>query len=287
MNDNLSVSLDQELNAAAAAGAEASGAAPEVSALFRRAAAESCVLLKNDGTLPLGSAPVSIFGTGQALWMDMGYGSGGDVVKFYSLSLHDALKDSGIVYNTALAEKYGAWCDEHRPEPAPWAMWPQRYEQMPLDEDTFAQAAAFGETAVVVIGRTCGESLDVKPEKGGYYLADDEIALLDAVTARFARVVAVLNIGNIIDLSWTEKYPLSAVLAVWNGGMESGTAVTDVLTGRVNPCGKLADTVAREYSDYPSSANFGDEKIVNYCEDIFVHMGKERFFLYRSSFSSK
>ena len=108
MNDNIIVSLDQELNAAASSPAAASGAAPEISALFRRAAAESCVLLKNDGTLPLGSRPVSVFGTSQVLWMDMGYGSGGDVVKHYSLSLYDALPDSGINYNTALAEKYAA-----------------------------------------------------------------------------------------------------------------------------------------------------------------------------------
>ena len=270
MTDNITVSLDQELNAAISAPAAAGGVAPEISTLFRRAAAESCVLLKNDGTLPLGSRPVSVFGTGQVLWMDMGYGSGGDVVKHYTLSLYDALKDSGLVYNTALAEKYAAWCAEHRPEPAPWAMWPQRYEQMPLDEDTLAEAAAFGETAIVVIGRTCGESLDVKLEKGAYYLADDEVELLDAVTARFAKVVVLLNIGNIIDLAWTEKYPLAAILSVWNGGMESGTGAADILTGRVNPCGKLADTVAREYAAYPSAADFGDEKVVNYREDIFV-----------------
>ena len=270
MNDNIIVSLDQELNASASSPAAASGAAPEISALFRRAAAESCVLLKNDGTLPLGSRPVSVFGTSQVLWMDMGYGSGGDVVKHYSLSLYDALPDSGINYNTALAEKYAAWCEEHRPEPAPWAMWPQRYEQMPLDAETLAQAAAFGDTAVVVIGRTCGESLDVKLEKGAYYLSDDEVELLDSVTAKFSKVVVLLNIGNIIDLAWTEKYPLAAIVAVWNGGMESGTGAADILTGRVNPCGKLADTVAREYADYPSAVDFGDEKVVNYREDIFV-----------------
>ncbi|MBO7738823.1 MAG: glycoside hydrolase family 3 protein, partial [Oscillospiraceae bacterium] len=135
---------------------------------------------------------------------------------------------------------------------------------------TLAQAAAFGETAVVVIGRTCGESLDVKLEKGAYYLADDEVALLDAVTARFAKVIVLLNIGNIIDLAWTEKYPLAAIVSVWNGGMESGTGAADILTGRVNPCGKLADTVAREYADYPSAVDFGDEKVVSYREDIFV-----------------
>ena len=271
MNDiNTTVSLEQELNSAASAKSDAHNVSAEISALFRRAAAESCVLLNNDGVLPLGSAPVSIFGTDQVLWMDMGYGSGGDVVKHYTVSLYDALKDSGIVYNTALAEKYAAWCAERDSGPAPWGMWPQRHEQMPIDEETLAEAAAFGETAIVVIGRACGESLDVALEKGAYYLADEETALLDTVTARFKKVVVLLNIGNIIDLSWTEKYPLSAVLAVWNGGMESGNGVTDVLTGRVNPCGKLADTVARAYADFPSADNFGDEKVVHYCEDIFV-----------------
>lgn len=268
--DNSSVSLSQELNSSAHPQTYAHTVAPGVSALFRRAAAESCVLLKNDGVLPLGSTPVSVFGTGQVLWMDMGYGSGGDVVKHYTVSLYGALKDSGIVYNTTLAEKYAAWCAELNAGPAPWGQWPQFHEQMPLDEATLNEAVSFGETAVVVIGRTCGESLDVALEKGGYYLTDGETALLDAVTARFKKVVVLLNIGNIIDLSWTEKYPLAAIVAVWNGGMESGGAVTDVLTGRVNPCGKLADTVAREYSAYPSAENFGDGSVVSYCEDIFV-----------------
>lgn len=269
MNDS-TVSLSQDLNNSAPAQTAPHKVPAEVSALFRRAAAESCVLLKNDGTLPLGTAPVSVFGVGQVLWMDMGYGSGGDVVKHYTVNLFDALKDSGIVYNADLSDKYAAWCAERASGPAPWGMWPLHHEEMPLDAQDLDAAAAFGETALVVIGRTCGESLDLRLEKGSYYLADDETALLDAVTARFKKVVVLLNIGNVIDLSWTEKYPLSAILAVWNGGMESGGGVTDVLTGRVNPCGKLADTVARAYSDYPSSDNFGDGSVVNYCEDIFV-----------------
>ena len=262
--------LSQELNTAQAAQTRTGGVSPEVSALMRRAAAESCVLLKNDGVLPLGSEGVSVFGSGQYFWMDMGYGSGGDVVKHYSVSLYDALPDSGIVYNRPLAEAYGSWCAEHAPEPAPWGMWPQYYPQMPLEEESLSAAAAFGDTAVAVIGRACGESLDVKLEPGGYYLTGEERDMLKALTGRFKNVVLLLNIGNLMDLSWTEEYPFAAILAVWNGGMESGNAVCDVLTGRVNPSGRLADTAARAYADYPSAGNFGDGEVVNYCEDIFV-----------------
>ena len=125
------------------------------------------------------------------------------MVKHYTVNLYDALKNSGINYNTALAEKYAAWCARRDNGPAPWGMWPQCHEQMPIDEETLAEAAAFGDTAVVVIGRTCGESLDVALDKGSYYLTDDETALLDAVTTRSKKVIVLLNIGNIVDLSWT------------------------------------------------------------------------------------
>ncbi|MBP5167020.1 MAG: glycoside hydrolase family 3 protein [Oscillospiraceae bacterium] len=274
MNNNAQASsapsLAQDLNSskAPAAGKTVS---PETSALFRRAAAESCVLLKNDGVLPLTDSRVSVFGVCQIKWMDMGYGSGGDVVRPYTVSLADALGSrSDIRYDKKLMAKYREWCGPWEPGPMPWGQWPQHHPEMPLDGDTVASAAAESDAAIVVIGRACGESIEIALEKGSYYLTDEETAMLDAVTAAFSKVIVLLNIGNIIDLSWTARYPLSAVLAVWNGGMESGNAVADVLCGAVTPCGKLADSVALAYEDYPSSGSYGGAEFSEYREDIFV-----------------
>jgi beta-glucosidase len=126
--------------------------------------------------------------------------------------------------------------------------------------------------AIVVVGRTAGEDLDLPLEPGGYYLSNDERTLLDAVTSAFARTVVVLNVGNAIDLSWLDAYGerVSAVLLAWQGGMEAGNAAADVLYGDVNPSGRLACTIARRYEDYPSSGSFGNRAFNNYEEDIFV-----------------
>jgi beta-glucosidase len=112
--------------------------------------------------------------------------------------------------------------------------------------------------------------MDMTLQKGGYYLTDAENELLEIVTAVFRRIVVVLNIGNIMDMSWTDRDGISAILVAWQGGMESGNAVADVLCGCVNPCGKLADTIARRYQDYPSASSFGGDDHTAYEEDIFV-----------------
>ena len=84
------------------------------------------------------------------------------------------------------------------------------------------------------------------------------------------RTVVVLNVGNIIDMSWVEKYRPQAVLYVWQGGQEGGNGVADVLTGKVCACGKLTDTIAADIKDYPSTENFGDPFKNYYKEDIYV-----------------
>ena len=104
------------------------------------------------------------------------------------------------------------------------------------------------------------------------HIHDEEIEMLDLVTAHFEKVIVILNVGNIIDMSWVKHYgdKIGAVMYVWQGGMESGNAVADLLCGNVNPSGRLTDTIARNYYDYPSSAQFGNKKTNEYTEDIFV-----------------
>ena len=248
---------------------------PEMAALARRAGAEGCVLLKNDGTLPLKAGqPVAVFGRCQLDWFYVGYGSGGDVNPPYRVDLMEGLKNAGVPFDEAVAKTYADWCfsEDNKADHGWWGHWPMSHPEMPLGRVAVNAAAKRNRTALVVIGRAAGEDRENTLTKGSYYLADGEKAMLDAVTSAFEHTVVVLDIGSIMDLSWVERYgsKLSAVLIAWQGGMESGNAVADVLAGKVNPCGRLADTVARNYEDYPSSGSFGGKEYNNYTEDIFV-----------------
>lgn len=241
--------------------------------LARQAAAEGAVLLKNDDqALPLGEETISVFGRIQFHYYKSGTGSGGLVNAKYVVSINDALQEEEkLTVNEELAEVYRSWIAEHPfDQGSGWAQEPWSQEEMPLDEKLVREAASKSDAAVVVIGRTAGEDRDASAKKGSYLLTDLEEDMLDQVCRAFKRVIVVLNVGNIIDMKWVEKYNPSAVLYTWQGGQEGGRSVADVLTGRVNPCGKLADTIARDISDYPSTENFGGETSDIYAEDIYV-----------------
>ena len=248
---------------------------PGIGALIRQAGAEGCVLLRNDGALPLNrEQEVAVFGRCQLDWFYVGYGSGGDVNAPYHVNLIDGLRKAGLALNTDVLRAYEAWTqqEDNMADHGWWGHWPMNYPEMPLEAALVQKAAQTSETALVVIGRAAGEDRENTLTKGSYYLTDEERAMLDTVTAAFSRVVVLLNIGNIMDLAWTEEYgdKLSALMIVWQSGMESGNAVVDVLTGAVTPCGRLSDTIARRYEDYPSAANFGGKAYNDYAEGIYV-----------------
>ncbi len=241
--------------------------------LARQAAAESCVLLKNDGALPLDKDDsVAVFGRCQQDWFYVGYGSGGDVHPPYTVNLMEGLKNAGALYDRGLAQIYDEWThsEEHAAYHGFWGHWPMSHPEMPVDTTLVKGIAERNHTAVVVLGRAAGEDRENTLTPGSYYLTDEEEKLLQTVSSAFAKTVVVLNIGNIIDFSWTGKYKLDAILLAWQGGMESGNAVADVLYGKVSPCGKLTDTIARSYQDYPSSSHFGDKLKNEYEEGIFL-----------------
>ncbi len=271
INTALGNGLMQELT-------EASGeryVTPGIGELIRAAGAEGCVLLKNDGVLPLsGKNRISVFGRCQLDWFYVGYGSGGDVHAPYHVNLIDGLVNAGMKLNTELLDIYRQWTldEDNEADQGWWGHWPMNYPEMPLDDDTVQTASEKSDIALVVIGRAAGEDRENKLTKGSYYLTDEEREMLDRVTSAFRRVVVLLDVGSVMDMSWTEEYSgrLSAVMIVWQGGMESGNAVADVLTGAVNPSGKLSDTIARRYEDYPSSAFFGGKEYNDYAEGIFV-----------------
>ena len=248
---------------------------PGIGALIRQAGAEGCVLLKNDGALPLNREnEVAVFGRCQLDWFCVGYGSGGDVNAPYHVNLIDGLRNAGLRLNAEVLRSYETWTrqEDNMADHGWWGHWPMNYPEMPLDAAQVQKAAQTAGTALVLIGRAAGEDRENTLTKGSYYLTDEERAMLDAVTTVFSRVVVLLNIGNIMDMAWTEEYgnKISALMIVWQGGMESGNAVADVLTGNVTPCGKLSDTIPRRYEDYPSSANFGGKAYNDYVEGIYV-----------------
>ncbi|WP_455619432.1 glycoside hydrolase family 3 C-terminal domain-containing protein [Eisenbergiella sp.] len=242
--------------------------------LARQAVAEGCVLLKNENsTLPVKKGEtVSVFGRIQLNYYKSGTGSGGLVNTRYVTGILDALRrEKEIRVNEELAAVYAEWCEEHPFDKGKgWGQEPWSQEEMPLPDSVAERAAQVSDVALVIIGRTAGEDQDTKAEPGSYLLTEEEEAMIRTVSRHFARTAVLLNVGNIIDMKWVEACKPSAVLYVWQGGMEGGSGVADVLTGRVSPCGRLSDTIARSIEDYPSTSSFGDKYRNFYTEDIYV-----------------
>ena len=239
------------------------------------AASDSCVLLKNEGVLPLKKdKPCAVFGRCQYDWFYVGYGSGGDVHAPYFVNLIDGIRNAAGRLYEPLASEYKTLCSskQYAAQQGFWGHWPFSHPEIPIKAETIKEAAANAETAVVVIGRAAGEDRDNVLEKGSWFLTDAERSLLDAVTGSFARTVVVLNIGSIMDLSWIGEYgdKLGAVLIAWLGGQESGSGAAGVLYGDVNPSGRLPDAVARSIDDHLSSVCFGERDMTVYAEGIFI-----------------
>jgi len=252
---------------------------PGFAEFCRKVAAEGAVLLKNDGqVLPLRPGDnVAVFGRCQINYYRSGTGSGGSVNVPYTTNLLDGLRSKKqIRVNEELASVYARWIEENPFDNGGggWAAEPWHQKEMPLTDELVAAARAVSNKAVVVIGRTAGEDKDNVIEPGSWLLTDDELAMLERVTAHFEQTAVVLNVSNIIDMSWLDsgrfKHPIPCVIYAWHGGMEGGNAIADVLAGDVTPSGKLTDTIARSIDDYPSTRNYGDEFRNYYQEDIYV-----------------
>lgn len=247
---------------------------PELSALIRKAASDSCVLLENDGTLPLGKdEPTAVFGRCQYDWFYVGYGSGGDVHAPYYVDLITGIKNVGGRLYEPLAEEYRKLTSsrKYKADDGFWGHWPFSHPEVPIRAELIRSAAENAKTAVVVIGRAAGEDRDNVPEPGSWFLTKAEKELLKTVTESFSHTVAVLNIGAVMDLSWIKDYPrLSAVLITWLGGQESGNAAAAVLYGDTVPSGRMPDTAARSLEDHLSNVSFGEKNSTVYSEGIFV-----------------
>ncbi len=246
-----------------------------ISEIARQCASEGIVMLKNNGVLPLReSERVSVFGRCQVDTFMVGYGSGGDIHPPYKVSIIEGLRNSSAVkVNETLALQYETWCNEKDNIADPgdyWGYWPHSYPEMMIPEEYVKEASNESDVALFIIGRAAGEDRGNKLEKGSYYLTDDEKQLLSMVRKHFSKTVLVYNCGNIIDMSCAEAGEYDSVIYMWLAGMEGGNALADILTGKANPSGKLTSKIAKEYSDYPSSENFGDAEKNIYEEDIYV-----------------
>lgn len=238
--------------------------------LLRQAAEEGAVLLKNDGALPL-SGKVALFGRVQTDTFYTGCGSGGDVLKPYRVSILEGIKKNPMInLDKTLAEKYEKWSMSHPADRGYWGNWANSFPEMPLSKEEIQEISLRAETAVVVLGRCAGEDADFPLKKGGYYLTDEERALLSNVCSYFRKTVLLLNLSNPIDLSFLDEFEITSALLLFQGGMETGNAAARLLAGNVNPCGKLSMTLAREYRHYPSSGNFGSPTKIEYSEGVYL-----------------
>lgn len=240
----------------------------------REVSVEGCVLIENrHDTLPFSeNTRVSVFGRIQTHYYKSGTGSGGMVNVSKVCGILEALFDNEkISVNEKLLGIYKDWESSHPfNEGEGWGGEPWSQEEMPLTDEIVYEAAKDSDAAVVIIGRTAGEDRDAKDEPGSNRLTDLEEDMLCKVRKSFDKVVVLLNVGSIMDMSFVDKYSPDSVMYVWQGGMIGGLGVADILTGMESPSGKLTDTIAYAISDYPSDDNFGGYERNFYKEDIYV-----------------
>ncbi len=252
---------------------------PELAVYCREAAAEGAVLLKNEGhMLPIEkNETVSIFGRSQIEYYRSGTGSGGAVNVPYVKNILDGVSENqAFSVNEELVEIYREWLKKHPFDNGGggWAAEPWHQEEMEITDEIACRAAEKSKKAIFLIGRTAGEDKDYEDTEGSYLLTQREKENLRVVTKYFDEVAVLLNVSNIIDMSWAKDASyqdhIKAILYIWQGGMEGANAVADLLSGRVTPSGKLTDTIAEKLSDYPAADNFGSKTENIYAEDIYV-----------------
>lgn len=252
----------------------------------RKAASEGMVLLKNEGgVLPFTgkSSTIAVFGNTSYNFISGGTGSG-DVNEAYSITLIEGLTNAGYQIDGELENNYAPFVEKlmekemkRREESGGLLAVPQRLQEMSLDTDLIIKKAKSSEVAVITIGRNSGENDDRNIDED-FYLAQDEIKMINQVSKAFhaenKKVIVILNIGGVIETSsWKDK--VDAILLAWQPGQEGGNSVADVISGKVNPSGKLTMTFPIDYNHHPSAANWlgtpkNNPEEVSYEEGVYV-----------------
>lgn len=257
--------------------------------MAKTVAEEGMVLLKNnipnsdtDKALPIADGEdIALFGINQIDYVYGGGGSGNFQSEYY-VSLWDGLKekqnDGRITLYKDLYDTYLNYYEECWATDISYAYGTiqgavlLKYGEMALSDSQVTAAASNARTAIISIGRAAGEDTDRSNAKGDFLLSANEEKLIEQVKAAgFDKIIVVLNVSGVMDTSWfIDDEDIDAVLMVYLPGMVGGNAMADVLLGDSYPSGKLVDTWASSYNDYPSSNNFGTYSYTKYEEDIFV-----------------
>lgn len=259
--------------------------------LSRKLAGECMVLLENEGVLPIaGKGRIALFGNGARHTVKGGTGSG-DVNSRTVINIEEGLKEAGYTITTeewldrnekkrrTAEQEHRAWIAEEAkrlgvPEFA--LEFPHPFVEPAAERITAGDISSSAtDTAVYVIARNSGEGADRFCREGDYLLFAEEKENLTLLGKSYRKVVVVLNVGGVMDLSGLKQIPgIGAVLLMSQLGNIGGYALADVLSGAVTPSGKLTDTWAKAYGDYPSSAGFshndGDVDDEYYTEGIYV-----------------
>ena len=243
--------------------------------LCRNVAAEGTVLLKNENALlPLSKGTrLSVFGRMQDTYYRSGTGSGGGVyVKEIPTIMKSLRANEDLVLDEDLIEIYTEWIKDNPFDDGGgvWAGEPWFQKEMPLTDEVVETASRKNDVALVIIGRTAGEDHDNADVEGSYRLTETEEQMLDIVCEHFDNVVVAINSGNVIDLSFLEKYKIKSLLYIWQGGVEGANAFSEILTGRMYPSGRLTDTQLFDIEKHPSNKTFGETGKIIYLEDIYV-----------------
>ena len=231
--------------------------------VVREVGADGIVLLKNSGILPLTGKRVALFGCTSYDWISGGSGFGGTSVGHYTVSLIEGMRSAGYevykplisTYTQHLATEEKRMFPNGRP---PFSLLPPaRADEKQFTTDELNAAIDGSDVAIISLGRKSGEAADRSEED--FYLKDGEKQLIKAVSeayhAKGKQVIVLLDICSPIDVaSWQDQ--IDALVCTWQGGQESGFSVADVLSGKVNPSGKLPMTFQIKYGDAYADKNF-------------------------------
>lgn len=249
--------------------------------------AEGTVLIENkDSLLPLANKKVSVFGI-TSYNPNLGGGGSGSIETGEAVDLFTGLTNAGIEYNSTVFDVYKNYIAEKTSSSADnplismiAGLLGTSIDELPvgnIDQSVFDSAKSYSDTAIITFGKAGSELSDLSADD--IRLSDDERALLDKVCYEFKNVIVIMNSSNIYEMDWINEYPsIKAVLLTWLLGEVGLDSVAKIISGDVNPSGKLPDTIACKIEDYPTTPNFGMFKynnavfksFVNYAEDIYL-----------------
>ena len=231
--------------------------------IVREVGADGIVLLKNNGILPLTGKRVALFGCTSYDWISGGSGFGGTSVGHYTVSLIEGMRSAGYevykplisIYKQHIASEEKRLFPNGRP---PFSITPPaRAEEKAFTAEEMNDAIDGSDVAIISLGRKSGEAAD--RSEADFYLKEGESQLIKTVSeayhAKDKKVIVLLDICSPIDVaSWQNQ--VDALVCTWQGGQESGFSVADVLSGKVNPSGKLPMTFQIKYGDAYADKNF-------------------------------